>query len=287
MKDNPPVIIIGMHRAGTTMITKMLEEAGLFIGEQKKQNFEAIFFQQINKWLLSLSGGSWDHPLPFHLLTQNNQIRKRVDDKLQSILKTHHIVKYLGWKKFITNRSLHNLKIPWGWKDPRNTFTIPLWIDLFPNAKIIHVFRHGVDVANSLKQREIKFLSKKRSKLSLLKTKISSLPVSRIGIDSSPLCIDIKGGFSLWETYTDEATRHCNKYSSRSMAIKYESFLQEPDVFFQKLVSFLELPCSSKVMLKIIEQVKTDRMFAYRNNAALRDFARTVAENLSKYGYNS
>lgn len=35
MKPNSPVIIAGMHRSGTTMITRMLEEAGLFVGKRK------------------------------------------------------------------------------------------------------------------------------------------------------------------------------------------------------------------------------------------------------------
>ena len=29
-----PVVIIGMHRSGTTMLTKLLNEVGLFTGEQ-------------------------------------------------------------------------------------------------------------------------------------------------------------------------------------------------------------------------------------------------------------
>ena len=30
--ENQPVIIIGMHRSGTSMLTRVLQEAGLFIG---------------------------------------------------------------------------------------------------------------------------------------------------------------------------------------------------------------------------------------------------------------
>lgn len=40
----PPIIIVGMHRSGTTMITKMLENLGLFVGDQKEINNEALFF---------------------------------------------------------------------------------------------------------------------------------------------------------------------------------------------------------------------------------------------------
>lgn len=40
-----PVIILGMHRSGTTMITKILENLGLFVGVEKEINHEALFLE--------------------------------------------------------------------------------------------------------------------------------------------------------------------------------------------------------------------------------------------------
>ena len=34
--NQQPIIILGMHRSGTTMITKMLENLGLFVGAEKE-----------------------------------------------------------------------------------------------------------------------------------------------------------------------------------------------------------------------------------------------------------
>jgi hypothetical protein len=39
-----PVIILGMHRSGTTMVTKLLEEVGLFVGDRLDENHEAVLF---------------------------------------------------------------------------------------------------------------------------------------------------------------------------------------------------------------------------------------------------
>ncbi len=30
----------------------------------------------------------------------------------------------------------------WGWKDPRNTFTLPMWLSIFPKARVLHVLRN-------------------------------------------------------------------------------------------------------------------------------------------------
>jgi hypothetical protein len=44
------------------MITRMLENLGLFVGKRKEENHEALFFKRINNWLLKQSGGAWDYP---------------------------------------------------------------------------------------------------------------------------------------------------------------------------------------------------------------------------------
>ena len=40
---NSPIIVIGMHRSGTTMLIKQLEELGLFVGDKKRKNYESVF----------------------------------------------------------------------------------------------------------------------------------------------------------------------------------------------------------------------------------------------------
>ena len=40
----PPIVIIGMHRSGTSIVTRMLEQLGLFVGKKKDMNHEALFF---------------------------------------------------------------------------------------------------------------------------------------------------------------------------------------------------------------------------------------------------
>ena len=51
MKPTPPVIIIGMSRSGTNMLTRMLDSLGLFCGSALTGNHEAVFFRELNDWL--------------------------------------------------------------------------------------------------------------------------------------------------------------------------------------------------------------------------------------------
>ena len=49
MQKNAPIILLGMHRSGTSMIAGMLEELGLFMGNHKDRNNEAFLFMKLNE----------------------------------------------------------------------------------------------------------------------------------------------------------------------------------------------------------------------------------------------
>src|SRR5687768_5428442 len=65
-RDNPrPLIILGMHRSGTSMLARMLEACGLFVGAALEENHEPPLFRKINDRMLALAGASWTRPEPF------------------------------------------------------------------------------------------------------------------------------------------------------------------------------------------------------------------------------
>ena len=57
-----PIIICGMHRSGTSLVSRALESAGLFVGDVKEHNHEAVFFLTLNQWMFEQLGASWDNP---------------------------------------------------------------------------------------------------------------------------------------------------------------------------------------------------------------------------------
>ena len=61
-----------------------------------------------------------------------------------------------GIRACVKKGDFFNLDYNWGWKDPRNIFTLPFWITLFPLSKIIIVKRHPYDVCMSLINRNTK-----------------------------------------------------------------------------------------------------------------------------------
>lgn len=139
------VIIAGMHRSGTSMITQILQRAGLYLGKEDellgpspdngKGHMENLQFLSLNEKILSKLGGGWDFPPP---LVDGWENSSQLDPLRQEAEK---IIKQFDHFPF------------WGWKDPRNTLLLPFWRTLLPGVKIIYCLRNPVEVAKSLHKR--------------------------------------------------------------------------------------------------------------------------------------
>lgn len=149
-----PVLIVGMHRSGTSMVTHVLRDAGLHLGADEdliaanEANTDGYWEHQeivhLNDALLHRYGGSWEKPPAFsegwHLDIELADLRANA-----RVLTTE----LAGGKR-------------WAWKDPRGSLVIPFWVDLEPECKIVLCVRNPTDVAASLKKRS--FLSRSFSR---------------------------------------------------------------------------------------------------------------------------
>ena len=70
MSNSKPIIITGMHRSGTSLLTKILSKY-IYFGNMLDDNNESIYFQRINRWLLSCNSCSWDNPSSFNSINQD------------------------------------------------------------------------------------------------------------------------------------------------------------------------------------------------------------------------
>jgi hypothetical protein len=283
---SPPIIIIGMHRSGTAMLARQLEALSVFMGKKKEANHESTFFLNINRWLMAQSGGSWDNPQSIHHLLENKEARRWVADYIDRyLLRTPRTISYLGWEKYISYRSPFKLDILWGWKCPLNTFTLPIWLDLFPTAKIIHIHRHGVDVANSLRQRGRRDANPARFNALYYKLPILHAIRPKSGELIRVRCDSLEGGLSLWEEYFDEARAHVSALDGRAFELKYETLLCEPEEVLKEVARFCNLPVSAAAIEEVAALVQRERAYAYREKPDLQAFAERVAVRLNAYGY--
>lgn len=289
MKVEGPIIIIGMSRSGTSMLTRMLGSLGLFCGSKLTNNHEAVFFREINDWLLTQCSGGLENPGTIKYLLRDPEARTLFAEFITFTMKTHRVISYLGLGKYLSVRTPAALDIPWGWKDPRNTFTLPFWLDIFPDAKVIHIYRHPLDIVNSL-------ITRRKSGLLRLSDKHRSLKgvywyyLMQKFIAGKKVFVDLRGaaleeGLLMWEEYIREARTHVESLGDRAVEVKYEDFLEEPAVVLDRLSEFSGLRVSGEQIKELTRSINKSRAYAYRNEPQLKAFAAKVGSRLNEYGY--
>lgn len=252
-----PILIIGMHRSGTSLIARVCEQFGLFIGADLDHNAESRHFYQLNKSVLGYAHAAWDAPENVRYLLQSTREKKVILDQLQTA----------GFGSYLPKSRFRQSQLPerWGWKDPRTTLTLPLWLKLYPTAKIIHVIRNGVDIALSLNKRE-------QAK--------EPTPKPYFSIR----CTQFHGAFSLWEEYLRFAEANLAEIDPASvLTIKYEDFLADPHPIAQNLATFCDIPYDKTA----VPELNPNRAFAFRQTSAgLEKYEAVKKSNIMvKYGY--
>jgi hypothetical protein len=278
------VLILGMHRSGTSMLARLLEPLGLFVGWRKQGDHEARFFVALDNWLLEQAGGRWDHPEAVRDLIAEPAVRELAVDYLRLSLRSPRALSFLGPARYLRYGSPEALREPWGWKDPRATFTLPLWLDVFPGARVVHVLRHGVDVAESLRRRHERILAARRARYRRLRGSYRLRP-KRAGFTTSVRCADLERGFALWEAYVDEARRAVASVGERGFALRFEDFLAAPGDALTKLAAFCELAAPRERVEAVAREVQGERALAHRQDPALLRFAARHAAALEAQGY--
>lgn len=136
---NRCLVVLGMHRSGTSCLTGMVEQCGVNLGEvftqnpfNKKGNRESAPIQAINNEVLAQNGGAWNQPV---LASQWDDSLRQARDKILDQL----IPGDGSW---------------WGFKDPRVVFTLPFWLEAIDQPNFIATFRHPHRVAMSLNHRD-------------------------------------------------------------------------------------------------------------------------------------
>jgi GT2 family glycosyltransferase/glycosyltransferase involved in cell wall biosynthesis len=140
---NTAICIAGTHRSGTSMLTKLLRTCGLYLGPENELMpaqadnpdgfWEHLGFVALNDELLNELGGAWDLPPKDENFTQ-----ARLDP--------------LRLKAQLLIEEFASASV-WGWKDPRNSLTLPFWQNLLPRLKTLIIVRNPLEVAYSMRER--------------------------------------------------------------------------------------------------------------------------------------
>ena len=274
-----PIVITGMHRSGTSLISKILLKNNVSLGSQLDINYESIYFQRINKWIMSCNGSSWDNPKSFNKLNDadihifKNKLEGTLNNRISNAF-------YFGYFNFLFNHSFLNLKSPWGWKDPSNTFTAIIWKKIFPNMKIVNIIRDPLSVCNSLllRQSTLRGADSKFSK-NILPFFLPLLSVNRGNVLSSFNIKNINDCLDLYKKYLKQMKINEEKFGDNLFNLKYEELLDNPKKSIQRICDFCEIKISKiEDSIKLIDKSNIDK---YKN--IKHDYNKDLLNDLKVY----
>jgi len=196
------------------MISRLLHDCGLYLGpdedllparnENEAGFWENAYFVAINEELLSQMESGWDlPPESFDLPVDNSRYQGLVK-------KTREVI-----DRFANQE-------PWGWKDPRNSLTLPFWETILPDLKLVVCVRNPIEVVQSLNKRN----------------------------NTSDAF-----GYNLWLAYYRRLLFTTNP--QRRVFTHYDSFFMDPLSELRRLMTFLDMPVSDKTLREACQTVSS------------------------------
>jgi glycosyltransferase involved in cell wall biosynthesis len=143
-KKPPIILILGMHRSGTSLVAQLIAKWGVYSGEDlmpaneynKDGYWEYNPLVSLHEKMLAYTHNTWYAP--------SNEINTT---KLINTFseEAHELVK-----------KMDNSNKPWFWKDPRMALFLPFWNEILKSRKVYYIipFRKPSSVALSLQKRD-------------------------------------------------------------------------------------------------------------------------------------
>jgi hypothetical protein len=145
-QDSSPVVVLGMHRSGTSVVAQLVHELGVYAG-RPDELMPADMFNPT---------GFWEHSEAVRIDTEildtlgaNRTALANADvSRLSAEQRAGYVARARGVVQSLEGRG------PFLLKDPRMALLFPLWRDVLGNPVCVIAWRHPLAVARSLKTRD-------------------------------------------------------------------------------------------------------------------------------------
>lgn len=216
------LVIAGMHRSGTSLVTQWLSRCGLFVGNRLAGPeignmdglFEDVEFQQLHKQFLRKRNYS---PIGFTTVPLS-PLDASEKKQLENIIEKRH--------------REHD---EWGWKDPITCLFLDEYRELIPSAFYLVVVRDYHATVSSLVMREHKVDMKRfESKRGLSRLKWKLLKRKKI---KRPFELYAENFLSIWIYYYEEIFAHIRQLPSRQyFFVNYRQLIGDDSFLFNHLI---------------------------------------------------
>ena len=207
------IFLLGVPRSGTTLLRMMIDShpeimcgpeapwiAGWGAGKQPNLKELALFLAN-NKWgaVKGLTGVE----------------QESIYDLIASLI-----------DGIMSKSAQAQAKRYWADKTPTNIIAVPFLYSLFPNAKFVHIFRDGRDVALSTRAAHWK----------------------TINFEGQRVKNNYGNALKRWCTWIEQFHTDTKKLGLTYISVRYENLVCSPKEEMQKILDFLEIPWNDLVL---------------------------------------
>lgn len=217
---NKVLIVLGMHRSGTSLVSSWLNKCGLNLGDHclggdkfnKEGHFEDLDFLHLHEEVLSYYKIIRTGLIPPFNFKLSEDYYKKLTDNI----------------KF--KNSQHR---QWGWKEPRTCLFLDFYQEAIPDAKYVIVYRNYQFVVESLCRREFNILN---SKYNALDKKEQKLHYEYFEERVKEIQMATQVYLSTWIRYNKNLLKLMNSVDKNNYVIvKYDRLVENDKTVFEKL----------------------------------------------------
>ncbi|QIN83758.1 hypothetical protein GBA63_14790 [Rubrobacter tropicus] len=223
-----PVCVTGMHGSGGPMVAQLLYRLGLDLGDaplvagpaDPETPWSSEAFVRVNEGILRARGGDWDvPPAPGRGQEEGIGALRREAESL--------IGGFWG-------------REPWGWEDPRSSLTLPFWLDLVPEMKVVVCVRNPLEAADALREQGVTSLA---------------------------------FGLNLWKAYNERLLEALPE--GRYVVTHHDAYLYRPQAEIRRVLDSLGMTASDQLISLVRSRVVRRSRYRFFSLEELESFDRT------------
>ncbi|MDG1066381.1 MAG: sulfotransferase [Luminiphilus sp.] len=237
LSDAAPVVVGGVGGSGTRVIAQLLQSLDFDMGSDLNESLDDLGFTALFKrpslWPLPDHISQLNEALEVYLTSRGHKSpswisqahqNARVAELLESIRQNNEWLETGSLSDREQFLAAFRQPTPlWGWKEPNAHILLPFLMAALPNMKYIHVTRHGLDMAHSSNQTQMKIWG-------------PHLLGRAVDIDSST------DSLAFWCNSHRRLLELRKQFFNRVLVLPFESLFSKVDSTLTQLCKFLESP---------------------------------------------
>lgn len=282
-----PIAIGGVGGSGTRVVARMLHDVDFYMGSHLNDAYDNLWFtlllrrtywlEKANEKEIQFAIQLFDEAMKGKLKPDFRQ-RVFILNAVAEYIRRHYI-KGEDWRSLplAISKSLHNSKnnslqnySRWGWKEPNTHLFLKALSGFYPDMKYIHVIRHGLDMAFSNNQIQLRNFGKRYS---------VDYPSDVTKLPAASLEFWIRSNRKAIDTAT-------TVFGKNFLLINFELLCSNPEKEMRKFFDFVEVNIDEKTFHQFCKVPKMPISSGRYRVKGLSAFSKEQLDAVKQLGYD-